>query len=400
MPGKGFEVMIGKRGKKVVDHVGFEITDVKAIPLRFPLASTVADARYAFTSRQAVLVIVEVRNGLRGIGEAASFGGSVESLCAAIHHDLRPLVVGEDARRVSPIVRRLMRVTYQRSRRGLVLAGISGLDIALWDIVGKAAELPLFEIFGADEAPIALYASTGFYPAEKSKDPITAEVSGAINRGIRAVKMKVGGYAADEDAQRVALVRELIGPSTKLMIDANCSYSPKEAVAFWQRVARFDIEWFEEPTNFDDLRGAAFVAARVGCPVAGYETEGTVSGFSTLIERKTVDILQPDATWCGGISEVLKIAALAEAHNLPLTVHAFGSAVGFFANLQVLASRPRDLPMELDVTPNGLRDELVSPSVDSLIADGAIRLPDGPGLGIELREEALCAYSVSEVSLP
>jgi L-alanine-DL-glutamate epimerase-like enolase superfamily enzyme len=369
------------------------ITAVRTHGLRFPREDAIADARFKFDARQAVIVEVETNEGLRGIGEAAAFGGSLESLRAVVEHDLAPLLAGADPRAIVRLHDRLVSRTYQRSRRGLVLAAISGLDMALWDLAGQRAGLPLHELLGAAGLPLPAYASGGFYPAAGQPDPVYDETAAAIERGFRAVKIKVGGLGLSADAERVRRVREQVGPSIRLMIDANGAYRPKEALALWRAVADLDISWFEEPVACDHLDAAAAIAASLGCPVAGYETEGTAAGFRQLIERSAVDVVQPDVTWCGGITEARRIVALAEASGRSVALHAYGSAIGFFGNLQLLAASRDPEPMELDITANALRDELTDPAPDDLFADGLIALPDGPGLGIRLEPAALARWA-------
>jgi L-alanine-DL-glutamate epimerase-like enolase superfamily enzyme len=209
------------------------------------------------------------------------------------------------------------------------------------------------------------------------------------------VKVKVGRLSIEADSHRIRAVRAAIGPEVALMIDANGSYRPKEALALWELVSDLGIAWLEEPIPCDDAHAAAWVADKVSCPVAGYETEGTAAGFRQLIEVGAVDIVQPDATWCGGVTEARRIAMLAEAADLQFAAHAYGSAVGFVANLHVLASVRSPAPAELDVTANDLRDCLTDPTVPELVCDGLVTPPSGPGLGIELRADALERYEVA-----
>jgi L-alanine-DL-glutamate epimerase-like enolase superfamily enzyme len=303
--------------------------------------------------------------------------------------------------------------TRQFGRRGIVMNAISGIDIALWDIAGKVAKLPVYRLLGACRDRVEAYASGGFYQEGKSIDDLAGEAEGYRARGFHGMKMKIGRNPStqthlrhlaanaqtcevepEEDIARVAAVRRALGPQAKLMVDVNCAWSPAFAIEMGRALEPYKLYWIEEPVATDDIDGSARVADALATPIAGYETEIGLYGFRELITRGAVDIVQPDIAWTGGFSEGRRIAALAQAHHLMVAPHAFGGAVLLAASLHFAASIPNGLVLEFDQNPNGLRDELLKEPLRT-DGDGMIRLPERPGLGIELDPTAVERYRVS-----
>jgi L-alanine-DL-glutamate epimerase-like enolase superfamily enzyme len=237
------------------------------------------------------------------------------------------------------------------------------------------------------------YASAGFYTQTKGKRELALEMASYVEEGYSAVKMKIGGLSLKEDLERIRAVREAIGPEVELMVDANCAYTPKQAMAMAERMEELNIAWFEEPVPTDDVEGSAQLAAFTSIPIAGNESEFTRFGFRDLIVRRAVDIVQPDAIWSGGISECRKIAAMASAFGLPCVPHSFSSAVALVANMHLIASIPNGYLVEMDRNPNPLREELIHGPV-RIDAESCVRMPQGPGLGIELDEGVIRRYRV------
>lgn len=384
-----------------------KIVDVRATPLSARCDPPYASAGGFLSSRGALLVEIETDAGITGLGEAGPGGGASASV---IERQLRPLILGEDPLMIEALWQKMFARTRQFGRRGLVLNALSGIDIALWDIAGKAAGLPLYRLFGAARERVEVYASGGFYEDAKSIDDLAAEAEGYGARGFRGMKMKVGrnpstgshlrhlvGEAErcevdpEEDIARVAAVRRSLGPKAKLMVDANCAWSPAFAIAMGRAFEPYGLYWIEEPVATDDIAGSAAVAEALATPIAGYETETGLYGFRELIERGAIDIVQPDLAWSGGFSECRRIAALAQAHHRMVAPHAFAGAVLLAASLHFTASIPNGLVLEFDQTANPLRDELLTEPI-RLGADGTIALPERPGLGIEIDPGALARY--------
>jgi len=355
------------------------------------------------------LVEVETDGGITGVGEAGVGGGSTKHV---IEQQLRPMLVGEDPLLIEGLWQKMFARTRQFGRRGIVMNAISGVDIALWDIAGKAAKLPVYRLLGACRDRVEAYASGGFYQEGKSADDLAGEAEGYRARGFRGMKMKIGRNPSTQthlrhlaanarmcevepeaDIERVAAVRGALGPQAKLMVDVNCAWSPSFAIEMGRALEPYKLYWIEEPVATDDIDGSARVADALATPIAGYETEIGLYGFRELITRGAVDIVQPDIAWTGGFSEGRRIAALAQAHHLMVAPHAFGGAVLLAASLHFAAAIPNALMLEFDQNPNGLRDELLKEPIRA-DADGMIRLPERPGLGVELDPSAVGRYRV------
>jgi L-alanine-DL-glutamate epimerase-like enolase superfamily enzyme len=386
-----------------------KITEVRAIPLSYRCDPPYGSAGGIQASRGALLIEVETDDGITGIGEAGVGGGSTRHV---IERQLRPMLIGGDPLLIEGLWQKMFARTRQFGRRGIVLNAISGIDIALWDIAGKVAKLPVYRLLGACRDRVEAYASGGFYQEGKSADDLAGEAEGYRARGFRGMKMKIGRnpstqthlrHLADnarmcevepeEDIDRVAAVRRALGPQAKLMVDVNCAWSPAFAIEMGRALEPYKLYWIEEPVATDDIDGSARVADALATPIAGYETEIGLYGFRELITRGAIDIVQPDIAWTGGFSEGRRIAALAQAHHLMVAPHAFGGAVLLAASLHFAASAPNALVLELDQNPNGLREELLKEPIRT-DSDGMIRLPERPGLGIELDPSAVERYRV------
>ena len=189
------------------------------------------------------------------------------------------------------------------------------------------------------------------------------------------------------------MARQAIGPDVRLAIDANNAWTPSVALRFMRQVEPYDVFWLEEPVATEDVDGSAEVAHRLDVPVAGYETETGLAGFRELIVRRAVDIVQPDVIWTGGITECRKVAALAQAHGLPIIPHVFSSGLASIANMHFIASLPNGGLLEFDQNPNPLRSELFEEPIE-VGPDGTVRLPERPGLGVVLNRATIDRYRV------
>ena len=390
------------------------ITDVTTIKLRFPMDVPMADAIHYMPERPALLVQVHTDEGMVGLGEAAAYGGFLESTEALITGELRRTILGQDPFRVEKLWQMMATRAHQRGRRGMLMMAISGVDIALWDIIGQATRTPLYRLLGGYRDTLPVYASAGFYARDKDVAALAEEVGGYAERGYGCVKIKVGrqpdalmnplqdmpaqDYATvtfEEDVERVRAARSAIGPRVKLAIDANNAWTPSLALKFMHEVEDQDIYWLEEPVATEDIEGSALVAQQLRTPVSGYETESALPGFRELITRRAVDIVQPDVIWSGGITETRRIAAFAQAYGLPVIPHNFSSAVAAIANMHFIASIPNGSWLEFDQNPNALRSELFE---EPLTPDreGKIRLPERPGLGVTLNQATVDRYRIDQ----
>jgi L-alanine-DL-glutamate epimerase-like enolase superfamily enzyme len=387
-----------------------QIVDVRTIPLSYRCEKPYMSAAGAQAARSAVVVEVEADNGLVGIGEAGSAGGPLVSTQVVVEQELKPLLVGEDPLRIERLWQKMFWRTRQHGRRGIVMHAISGIDIALWDLAGKVAKLPVYRLLGAYRDKVEAYASGGFYQEGKGVSAIAEEAGHYIVQGYRAMKMKVGRnpstqtnmremlansdmcvVSLDEDLARIEAVRKALGRDAKLMVDINCAWSPALAIQMGQAMAPYQLYWIEEPVATDDIRGSAEVARTLGTAIAGYETEVGLYGFRELITQGAVDIVQPDIGWTGGFTECRRIAAFAQAYNIMVAPHAFSSALTLVASMHLLASLSNGLMLEFDQNPNALRQELLKEPITT-DGQGFVTLPDRPGLGVELDPSTVDKY--------
>src|SRR5207253_541484 len=350
-----------------------KIAAIRTIALSCPCDPPYASAAGVQSRRGALLVEIETDSGITGIGEAGVGGGVTATV---IEKDLAPLLIGEDPLLIEFLWQKMFARTRQYGRRGVVMQAISGIDIALWDIAGKIAKLPVYRLLGACRDRVEAYASGGFYQEGKSAADLAGEAEGYRDRGFKGMKMKIGRNPStqthlrhlvdhaelcqvepEEDIARVAAVRRALGPQAKLMADVNCAWSPSFAIEMGRALEPYKLYWIEEPVATDDIDGSARVADALATPIAGSETEIGLYGFRELITRGAIDIVQPDIAWAGGFSECRRIAALAQAHHLMVAPHAFASAVTLAASLHFIASIPNGLVLEFDQNPNRPRDE-------------------------------------------
>ncbi|MCC7104221.1 MAG: mandelate racemase/muconate lactonizing enzyme family protein [Chloroflexi bacterium] len=373
-----------------------KITAVRTTPLRAALDAPFwssgfvgMDPKFGMhVMRSVLLVEVETADGLVGLGQCVSSGKNLSALAAFIQDELATYLIGEDAFARERLWETMYRVVFPYGRKGLAITAMSGLDIALWDVVGKALDTPIYRLLGAAHEALPAYASVGFYAEGKGLRELEAEIKRVVGLGFRAVKMKIGSLPLEEDLERVATVQRALPPGAGLMADANRAYDPKTALRMAERLEEYDVLFFEEPTNPDDLEGAAMVGTGSPVPIAGYETEYTRYGFRELITRRAIDVAQPNVTWCGGITEGRKIGVLASSFHLTVVPHTFGSPLTLISNLHLAASLPNATAVEFDMTGNPLMRELLE-EVPRIDAESRVALPQGPGLGVRLNREAV-----------
>ena len=249
--------------------------------------------------------------GAGGIAATAQGDATIATV-----NDMRQALIGEDPRNVE----RIWESLYQPKifgRKGLTTRAISAIDIALWDIVAKSFECPLYQVLGGFTDEVRAYIAGGYYAQGKGLAELQDEMLSYVEQGANAVKMKVGAVPLREDEVRVRAVRDAIGPEIDLLVDANNAYVQADAVRMARILEEYDAFWFEEPVSPDNMRGSAATARSSTVPVAAGENEYTRWGFRELLETGAVDILNPDAMVLGGITEYRKVAALAAAYEIP-----------------------------------------------------------------------------------
>jgi L-alanine-DL-glutamate epimerase-like enolase superfamily enzyme len=314
----------------------------------------------------------------------AALGGSR----AIAEGPLRAAVLGEDPLNTERLWDKMYMGGWRKPvAKGDAIAAMSRIDIALWDLKGKILGRPVWQILGGHRDRVPAYAAGGYYEEGKGPAELAAEMEHFVSLGYRAVKMKVGwsGMTLRQDAARVGAVRAAVGPDVDVMVDANNAWDAVTAIRFARLVEQYEPYWFEEPVRADDFRGGAQVAAALDMPVASGENEFTRWGFRDLIEQKAADIIQADPGVCGGVSEWIKIAHLADAYHLKMAPHGGGHD---HVLAQCVAAVSNGLIVESQPTLRAYLHEFVAPVQFS---DGYITLSREPGLGFEWNEQAIRA---------
>lgn len=338
------------------------------------------------------LVEVVSDEGLTGVGSV--FTSS--ALVTAGVEFLKPLWIGESAREPERVSEKLRQAAFWQGRGGTVEHVISGIDIALWDLWGKASGQSVSRLLGGRyRERVRPYASILFDEPGRLRDNLQA----TVERGFRAVKLGWRPFARVSrhyDELLVRTARDAVGPDVELLVDAGGSeqfwpHGYKWALTTAQMLARYDIGWFEEPLPPDDIEGYIQLRRAAPLPIAGGEVLTRRQAFLPWIERGAVDIIQPDATKCGGLSEARRIAWYAQDHNIGFVSHGWNTAVGLAADLQLAAALSVARYVEY-LTPAPYIDGLLlAPPI--LDADGMLPIPDAPGLGVDLDRAALARFA-------
>ena len=369
-----------------------KITDIKTIPLFGETPETGWSREPGPEENLHTLVVVETDEGVTGVGSSFTSKGLVDGAIEL----LRPNLIGEPGIEPERISEKLHQMTFWQGRGGAVTHAISGIDIALWDIFGKVCNQPVGRLLGGCYRDrIKPYGSLLF------EDPATfpAVLTAATDRGFKALKLGWGPFGrvdAATDEKLVRTARETVGPDVELMVDAGGSdafwpHGYKWALERSKMLADYDVVWFEEALPPDDIEGHIRLRDHSPVPIAGGEVLTRRQSFIPWIERGALDIVQPDVTKVGGISELRRILWMACDHNILLVTHGWNTALGLAADLHIAAAHPTARWVEY-ITPSPYIEEIVTtPFV--IDKDGLLEIPTGPGLGIELDWDRIEHYS-------
>ena len=383
------------------------IAAVHAHYLRAELSEPFGWSVYTTPIRQALLVEVHTDDGLVGWGESGS--GTVPRAGAMFIEDhLAPLAVGMDPFDLDALNQKVHATLDRAGWTGdFAIQCWSGLEVAIWDVMGKAVGRPVSQLLGGRVRERIMAYATGLYYAPTAPDPSKArqeEARGYVERGYRAMKMKVGGLTPGEDIQEVAAIRKTIGDHVLLMADANGAYDSRTAIQIGRGLQALGLAWFEEPVRRGDLDGYLDVRRALQLPITGGEHLGGLDAFREYVARRVVDVLQPDVANCGGLSGARRIAALAQAFHVRVFPHVWGTPVAVAAGLHLAATLPSTPPtmtptplaqeplFEFDSTPHPIRDAMLTDALRP--KDGWLTIPSGPGLGVEVDPAVLARFAV------
>ena len=358
-----------------------KITDIRVVPVGIHLDETLRWGSFQVSIKGGVLVFIDTDEGITGIGEAGTTVHLYARLKPVLEY-LKPCLIGKDPTRIEELWHDMYKTVNVVSIRGLETYAMSGIDIALWDILGKFCGMPVYKLLGAYQDKVKAYWAPSLKPAKV----VERECKEALKLGFKAAKIRVG-ISKTEDLNIVKTARKVLGEDAVLMVDANMAYDLTDAVEMAKRFEEYSIYWLEEPvlgrgaSNYADLHER--MQAAVNVRLAGGESIMTKYDFNELICRRVFDVVQPDCAKVGGITECRKIGTMAESHGLDCVPHigcgSFG-AVNLAANMQVICSLSNSPFVEFDAYDNPIRTDAVRPRFT--LKDGFLEIPQGPGIGI------------------
>jgi L-alanine-DL-glutamate epimerase-like enolase superfamily enzyme len=352
-----------------------KVTAVETLPVLVSLASPIGSALGQIHSFGCILVSVRTDAGITGENLIFTLNGRRTKVLRQMVDELADLVIGRDAGHIADFWARAWKDINFLGHKGVPVVGISALDGALWDALGKASGLPLYRLLGGAKSLVPAYQSGGLW-LSSSTDELVAEADRFIAQGFKAMKMRLGSPDPNTDIARVKAVRDAIGPHIKLMADANQGLNEAQAIRLGRMLEPFDLTWFEEPLPAWDLEGLARVSAALDTPIASGETEYTRYGFRRMLELRSADILMPDLQRVGGVSEFMRVSHMAESHDVPVSSHLFPET-----SIQVLGALANAIYLEFMPWFSKLYHE------ELVFKDGNAIVPERPGWGFTFNHD-------------
>jgi L-alanine-DL-glutamate epimerase-like enolase superfamily enzyme len=354
-----------------------KVTHVETQPVLVTLPEPIGSALGQIANFGCILVTIRTDGGVTGENLIFTLNNRRTKVLQHMVDELADLIIGQDAGHIANFWARAWKDINFLGHKGVPVAGISALDGALWDALGKAANLPLYRLLGGAKDRVPAYHSGGLWLSRTTGELIT-EAQSFIAQGFRAMKMRLGSPNPSDDIARVRAVRDAIGPDIKLMADANQGLTESQAIRLGRRLEEFDLTWFEEPLPAWDLEGLARVAAALDTPIASGETEYTRYGFRRMLDLRAADILMPDLQRVGGVSEFMRVGHMAESHDIPVSSHLFPET-----SLQLLGALTNSIYLEYMPWFSPLYNEALA------FADGHALVPERPGWGFTFNRDAI-----------
>jgi len=376
-----------------------KIKEIKTYPICAMNRKIVYYSQDIVDRRMSLIVEIITDDGISGWGEGFCSGQNPLILQAIVENAYKPKLIGRDPFDDDVIYETLYNMTRSYGQSGSAIIALSAIDVALWDIKGKALNMPIYKLLGgAYRSEVEAYAS-GPCRAEGEVYPATSveHARAFLAQGYKAMKFKIG-FGVKSDVAVIHAVREAVGPDIRIMVDANCAYDVAKAKRILFDTAEDDLYWFEEPISPENISGYAELKNLTKTYLAAGEQEYSKIHYKNWLEARAVDVLQPDLCVMGGFTEGKKVLALAQAYMIQVVPHMWGTGIGFAAGLQFIANIPAtplarfpDEPMiEYDLSETPFRDGLISNAIK--IRQGKVQIPDGPGLGVEIDRKVIEMY--------
>jgi L-rhamnonate dehydratase len=371
-----------------------KITNVKAIELKLPEISNAADG-----TQDDLIIVVETDEGITGYGEVDTAPGVGKAVVDAYMshgtcYGLREVVTGYDPFDYEQIWNDMWTKTYYYGRSGPVMHVMSGIDMAIWDIMGKATGKPVHKLLGGSYVDKVRAYASALMP--ENGEAVKKMVESYISQGFTAIKLGWGplGYDVHFDIGLIQSARQAAGDQVEIMVDIGKRYRLKQAMYVAKALEQLNIYWLEEPLPAEDYIGYKRLAESTTMRIATGEEESGRLAFARLIKETHVDVIQPDVSRCGGLTEAKKIAILAADQNILCVPHAFKTGVLVAASIHLIAAIPNAPFLEFSVTDSAIRKELlIDPFTQK---DGFVEVPQKPGLGIELNLDVIKKYGVKK----
>ena len=389
-----------------------KITSIKSHVLRYELDRELGYSQQYYKYRTAHLVEIETDEGITGWGECFGPGNIALANKFIIEKVIQPIIKGENPINKEYIWHKVYNLLRDSGQKGMPIQALSGIDIALWDILSKKAKLPLYQLIGGksnNQIPVYGY---GMMLQKKPVDQLVElfqkEAKEIKEKNFKAMKMKIG-IGPKDDLKLVKAVREAVGDNYKLMVDANHAYNLSDALYVGRGLDEMNIYWFEEPVAPEDYEGYKELKQKLNTNIAGGEAEFTKYGWNQLIKNKCIDIAQPEVCGLGGITEYLKVSALAQTNFVPIVNHVWGSALSVAVNLHLLTSMP-DMPgglfpskpmLEFDTTSKNIFVTNLSEEKFSIFDqvknnEGFVKPLEEIGIGVNPNKDFIKKYEVNE----
>jgi len=388
-----------------------KIKEIRTFILKVPLGEKrFYSSQCAFPERNSMLVQIMTDEGIYGWGEGGQYGPA-EPVKIIIDKILSPMLIGKDPLDKGILWDQMYQNTRDFGQKGAYIEAISAIDIALWDICGKALQVPVCKLLGGRKRDDVFSYATGCYyrgedvlNTDKALGALKEEACGYVDAGFEMLKIKVGLLSVEEDAKRVQAIREVTGDKIRLFCDCNHAYNAYTAIRMAHVLEDNGILFMEEPVTPEDYNGYIRVRENTSIAIAAGECEYTAYGFSKLISNNCIDIAQPDICVAGGLTEFQKILAIATVNGVSVIPHVWGSGIAMAAALSAIASMPlfphtanpnpfqNEPVIEYDRNYNPLRDELLCENFS--LTDKKVKVPEGVGLGVDVDMEVLKKYTV------